>query len=126
METQISTDTYKIALTDIKADSLDFTAHLSRTYLMSTPAAKDCPSDISGLIDDLSDFEINGNDEIVFKFSVYDNCLRYFVPANHIGGHDLIDDLIDAIYSYGQPIVDFIDSHCKLHGLDFYPNHDEQ
>jgi hypothetical protein len=105
--------TYEITLTN--TNPLSFTAHLSRTYLLSNDYTND-------FIDDLSDLTISGIDQIVYEFNIHDNCLNYFIPANSIGGTDFIDDYDDAISAFGTPIIDFIDSHCKLNNIPFYPN----
>lgn len=118
MKTALNTETFSISITDIAPDiddssrlEISFVADLSRAYL-DTIFDADTVNDI-----------LDDDDNIVFEFNVadrHDDCLYYIIQHDRSG--DYYDDYDDAINAYGQPIIDFIDSACKLLNIPFYPN----
>ena len=128
MKTTQNTQTYTITLAEIAPDfddetrlELTFTAELRRDYLTTIPAA--AYSNV--LADILADLDDN-DDSIFYEFNVAsrhnDHCLYAIISGDRSG--DYIDDLDDAVYAFGQPIIDFIADACRLLNVPFYPNAD--
>jgi hypothetical protein len=119
MKTTLTTDTFTIALTEIAHDfddapqlELCFDAHLSRAYL----ATLDARENIFDLISDLDDTDTG----LDFEFNVasrHDTGLYYIIKSDRTG--DIYDDAESIIYSFGQPVYDFIADICRLLNVPF-------
>lgn len=118
MKTTLNTDTFTVSLTEISLDSdsptrleLDFTATLTRAYLETIHDA-DTVSDILD-DDDVSD--------ITYHFNV---ALRHNDDLHAIiHDDDYSADTFDydhAVYTFGQPVIDFVYSICRLLDAPFY------
>lgn len=122
-----NTQTYAITLAEIASDfddptrlELTFIAELRRDYLTTIPAAEHS----AVLADILADLANDDADSIFYEFNVAsrhnDHCLYAIISGDRSG--DYIDDLDDAVYAFGQPIIDFIADACRLLNVPFYPN----
>jgi hypothetical protein len=121
MKTQLKTDTYEITLTDIDNETVSFDAKLSLAYLLTTKSGIDDPTETTEFFNNFS-HDYNGNvfDFVNIGFSA-DETLNYGVRYDYAGS-DFCDDFDDCISAFGKPIIDFIDAHCKLLNIPFYPN----
>lgn len=122
MEMTLTTPTYTIAVTDISPDynndsclEVSFLAELSRAYVDSTPFALE--ADVA----DTDDY-FAGDTHIVFELNVaqrHEHGLYYIIKHDRSG--DCYSDYSDAVFAFGQPVIDHIDAVCKLLNVPFYP-----
>ena len=122
MKTQLKTDNFEIALTDITNDSISFVAKLSLAYLLTTKSGIDNPTDATEFFTDFS-HDYNGNtfDFVEIGFTAHADELDYGVRYDYAGS-DLIDDYQESVHAFGSQIVNFIDAHCKQLNIPFLPN----
>lgn len=112
MNTSLQTKTYKVSLTEINhsTNTATFTATLSHAYLASIHD-----------IEIANDF-CDGNNEITFNlYTNDDNGLSHDIDGQH-HSNDISDDIDTAIHHFGGAIIAFIEIHCKLNNIPFYPN----
>jgi hypothetical protein len=112
MNTQLKTNDYEITLTDINqsAKTAAFTATLTHKYLTAIHN-----------IDIANEF-CNGDNEITFNLYLNDNnCLSHDIDGQN-NSDDSSDSIDTAIHHFGNAIIAFIDIHCKLNNIPFYPN----
>lgn len=120
MKTSLITDSFTITVTEIEIDfddasnfEISFESTIARPYFESFLETE--------IIDDI--FDGIDDDAIIFEFNVahrHDSGLYYIIKSDSHG--DYYDDYSTAIYAFGQPIIDFIDSICGLLKIPFYPN----
>jgi hypothetical protein len=126
--TQIRPD-YQISITEISPDSdqleIVFTATLTAGYVRSTAAFIDAPTHTPDWHDDYSDIDDYSDDQPYATYEL-NVALRhahglYFILQNEPFG-DTIDTYEQAIFAFGQPIIDFVTDACKLLNIPFFPN----
>lgn len=121
MKTQLKTDNFEITLTEIEIDidnptnyEICFESTLTTAYFASIHGIE-----IANKI--ANDF-CNGDNE-TYEFNVahrHENTL-YCIIKNDRNGCTF-DEIDHATNQFGKPIIDFIDAHCKLLNIPFYPN----
>lgn len=112
MNTLLQTETYKVSLTDINqlTKTATFTATLSHAYLTSIHN-----------IDIANEF-CDGDNETTFNlYTNRNNGLSHNINDQH-HSDDSSDDIDTAIHHFGNAIIAFIEIHCKLNNIPFYPN----
>lgn len=120
MKTQLKTDTYQIAITDIDIDindptnyEISFETTLTPAYLLTTEYFTDGTAAANDDTACTTTYELN----VAHR---HDNGLYYIVQFDRNG--DCFDDIDDAIRQFGKPIIDFVSSACKLLNIPFLPN----
>lgn len=122
MKLTYTSPTYSVAVTDITPDfnddtrlEVDFRAELSREYFDSTPFGTNIGAEeVSALFGDST--------HIVYKLNVaqrHDHGLYYVIEHDRSG--DYFDSYDDAVFAFGQPVIDFVDAVCELLNVSFYP-----
>jgi len=119
MKTQLKTDNFEIAVTDITNDSISFVAKMSLAHLLTTEFGINDPTETTQHVNDYPTAD-NDND-ITYYFTASSGNLNYNIK-NSGSGYDYYDTHNEIVAIFGSQIVDFIDAHCKLLNIPFYPN----
>lgn len=121
MKTQLKTDTYQIAITDIDIDSgnpsnfeISFETTLKAKYLRATEYFTDGTAAANDDTACTTTYELN----VAHR---HDSGLYYIIQNDRNG--DSFDDINDAIRQFGKPVIDFVSSACKLLNIPFFASH---
>ena len=126
MKTTQNTQTYQISISEISPDFDDptrleicFELFMTLAYMQTIPAYIDEPENFTDLLE---------NDPINDTDLTYELCIAphlnnklYAIIKNDRSG-DTSDNLEQAIYAFGQPVIEFITDACKTLNIPFYPN----
>lgn len=135
MKTSQNTQTFQITLTEIAPDlddptrlELAFRLNVSPAYVRSTPhfadVTADDPAELDEFYAEIDDYDEFDTDYINYGLYVAarHSALYAIFSDDHSG--DTFDDADHIIYTFGQPIYDFIAETCRLLNVPFCPNAD--
>lgn len=119
MKTTHKTQTYQITITELDKTEINFELFMTLDYIKTIPS---CIYDPESFLELLENDPINDTD-LTYELCIapHLNNKLYAIIKNDRSG-DTSDNLEQAIYAFGQPVIEFITDACKTLNIPFYPN----